>query len=87
MYRDASQTRHGFTWSKGAFTSFDVPGSAAPLGTVGIGINDHEDVVGDYVDANGNRHGFVRRIAATQRSTFLMLCSPSPRESTIAARS
>ena len=30
VYRDANQTRHGFTWSKGVFTSFDVPGSAAP---------------------------------------------------------
>ena len=40
--------------------SFDVPGAAAPLGTVGIGINDHGDVVGDYVDSAGNRHGFVR---------------------------
>ena len=36
VYRDANQTRHGFTWSKGVFTTFDVPGSAAPLGHRGL---------------------------------------------------
>lgn len=60
VYRDASQTRHGFTWSRGAFTTFDVPGSAGPLGTGGFGINDHGQVVGTYVDGAGNRHGFLR---------------------------
>ena len=63
VYRDANQTRHGFIWSKGAFTTFDVPGSAAPLGTVGIGINDHGDVVGDYVDS----HWQPPRLRAEQR--------------------
>ena len=58
-YRDADQTRHGFIWSKGVFTTFDVPGAAKPLGTVGFGINDKGEVVGDYVDGDGNRHGFV----------------------------
>ena len=91
VYRDASQTRHGFTWSKGAFTSFDVPGSAAPLGTVGIGINDHGDVVGDYAGQPlaTAATAFVRSKGdyTTLRRVPMMLCSPSPRESTIAARS
>ena len=50
VYRDANQTRHGFVWSKGDFTTFDVPGAAAPSGTVGLGINDSGEIVGDYVD-------------------------------------
>ena len=36
------------------------PARRAPSGTVGLGINDFGDVVGDYVDSAGNRHGFVR---------------------------
>jgi probable HAF family extracellular repeat protein len=68
-WRDATmnQTRHGFTWRSGSYTTFDVPGAATgtmdkPGGTVPIGINDHGDVVGDYVDAVlGLRHGFLKR--------------------------
>ncbi len=59
VYRDAASTRHGFIWSKGAFTTIDHPDAAAPLGTSAIGINDPGEVVGTYVDADGDRHGFV----------------------------
>jgi probable HAF family extracellular repeat protein len=61
-YRDANplpQTRHGFIWRKGVFTTFDVTGSEPPLGTVAFGINDAGEVVGNYVTDDGVRHGFV----------------------------
>ncbi len=60
VYRDAANTRHGFIWSKGTFTTIDHPDAAAPAGTSAIGINDPGEVVGTYVDADDNRHGFVR---------------------------
>src|SRR5262245_2001904 len=60
VYRDAEQTRHGFVWQAGAFTTFDEPDAAKPLGTVPLGINDQGQIVGDYVDRNdGVRRGFL----------------------------
>ena len=60
VYRDAASTRHGFVWRKGTFTTIDHPDAAAPLGTSAIGVNDSGEVVGTYVDALGDRHGFMR---------------------------
>ena len=54
-----ARQRHGFIWSKGVFTTFDVPGSAAPSGTVGLGINDHGEVVGTTWTGMATRRGFV----------------------------
>jgi hypothetical protein len=65
---DTNQTRHGFIWRNGAFTTFNVPGDDPVLGTVAFGINDIGEVVGDYVAAGDvnpdgtakHRHGFLR---------------------------
>jgi hypothetical protein len=63
---------HGFIWRNGAFTTLNInfPGDAdADIGpdgkprgngTVALGINDIGEVVGTYVDKDGNRHGFLR---------------------------
>ena len=60
-YRDAGETRHGFIWRKGNFTTFNVPGDDPVLGTVAFGINDPGEVVGNYVDGpTGVRRGFLR---------------------------
>jgi uncharacterized membrane protein len=58
-YRDANDKRHGFLWSKGNFTTFNVPDDHPLFGTVALGINDPGQIVGDYVDTDGNRHGFL----------------------------
>ena len=56
QYRKADDVRHGFVWTNGVFTTIDVPGATA---TTVIGINDPGELVGTYVDAKGNRHGFL----------------------------
>ena len=38
------------------FTTIDVPGS---LFTAANGINARGDIVGDYIDSDGNEHGFL----------------------------
>jgi probable HAF family extracellular repeat protein len=59
-YRDAVQPgrRKGFLWSKGVFTTFNVPGDA-PGGTTVFSINERGQIVGSYLGTDGNRHGFV----------------------------
>jgi uncharacterized membrane protein len=45
----------------GSFTSFNVTNDAnGPGGTVAFGINDGGQIVGDYLDMGGVRHGFLR---------------------------
>lgn len=52
-------TRHGFLRDKkGVFTTFDAPGAAVPGGTVPACMNDHGEIVGNFVDGAG-RHGFM----------------------------
>jgi uncharacterized membrane protein len=46
---------HGFLLLQGKYTAIDVPGS---ISTEPLAINDDGEVVGDYTDKNGNRHGF-----------------------------
>lgn len=43
------------TWAQGTYTVLDFPGS---LATLAAGINTTGNVVGQYFDANTNRHGF-----------------------------
>jgi hypothetical protein len=54
----SSATMHGFTWSpESGFTTIDDPHG---IGTTTInGVNDRGDLVGFYVDANGNTDGFL----------------------------
>ena len=77
---------------KRGFHGFQCSGRAThPLGTVPQGINDSGEIVGSYVDAAGNRHGFLleqRRGHSRPRSTRpAPTASPSPRASTTPAKS
>ena len=47
---------------------FDVPGAVS---TTAAGINDNGDIVGSYIDAAGNQHGYLR-----QGSTFTTIDYP-----------
>jgi hypothetical protein len=49
---------HAFIDTKGVFTKFDDP-SALPGTTFGDGINDLDQVVGEYEDSSGNIPGFL----------------------------
>lgn len=56
-YTDTAGVIHGFVLTKkGAFTSFDPPGST--LTTPGF-ISPQGDIVGVYVDSGGVSHGFI----------------------------
>ena len=54
-----ANTFHAFLLDDGEFTTIDPPGASGAL-TVAIGINDHRQIVGYYVDACGTLHGFLR---------------------------
>jgi len=58
FYDDQSGARHGFLYDRGAFTSFDFPGSQM---TAPADINDRGQIVGVYADADniGLIHSFV----------------------------
>jgi hypothetical protein len=47
---------HGFTLDNGHFIIVDVPGATL---TDIFAINDHGQLVGRYLDAQGSSHGFV----------------------------
>ena len=55
---DQSTVGHGFVFSSGRIFSFDVP-DAAPDGTAADGINERGQIVGSYIDLDGNSHGFL----------------------------
>ena len=48
---------HGFVYAGGVFTTVDDPGGVGT--TIVNGINDLGQLVGFYVDSNGNTDGFV----------------------------
>jgi uncharacterized membrane protein len=49
---------HGFYWSNGRSTEIRFPGASY---TVVLGINNSGHIVGRYVDASNNEHGFIAR--------------------------
>ncbi len=53
-----SSPPHGCVLHDGHYSLFDFPGA---VGTVGMGINDHGDIVGWYQNATGLAHGFLKR--------------------------
>jgi hypothetical protein len=55
FYSSGSQTV-GFIEKNGVFSSFSFPGST---NTTPFGVNDHDAIVGAYVDAKGATHGFL----------------------------
>lgn len=56
-YIDASGY-NGFVYSRGTFTTLDVPGA---FGTVLTGVNNSGAMVGVYFNGNGGLHGFLYR--------------------------
>ena len=46
-YRTPDNKRHGYIWSRGSFSSFNVPNDHPVLGTIPFGINNRGDIVGD----------------------------------------
>ena len=56
---DAAGNTHGFIYNiaTGVYTEIDDPNAVGPMGTIINGINDQGDIVGFYVDANGNTDG------------------------------
>lgn len=72
FYVDSSNNRHGFIYSAGTYTSFDVPGATTTTqgggtfsGTVPMSIDTAGDVVGSYTDSQQVRHGFLRLASGT----------------------
>jgi probable HAF family extracellular repeat protein len=59
--------------SDGEYTTLDFPGA---MNTVANGINNLGQIVGYYVDANGNEHGFLAtptQAPVPEPSTLLLL--------------
>jgi len=64
-YLDANNVFHGFVRSpEGKFTTFEAPGADTTPGnfngTLPNGINDAGAITGQYYDASGGSHGFLR---------------------------
>jgi hypothetical protein len=58
QYSDAAAAQHGFVYSAGRFTTFDMPESATSVSVTGF--NNKGRVVGSYTGAaNGRKHGFI----------------------------
>jgi hypothetical protein len=71
-YIDSSGDRHGFLYSGGNYTSFDVSGAVTETGkggglsgTIPISIDAVGDVAGSYTDSSFVRHGFIRAASGT----------------------
>jgi probable HAF family extracellular repeat protein len=56
----AANTSHAFLLDDGQFITIDPPGASGAL-TAATGINDREQIVGYYLDADGTLHGFLRK--------------------------
>ncbi len=56
FYIDLNGNIHGFTFIRGAFASIDFPGS---LSTFPIGINDKDQIAGQYTSLDDAGHGFL----------------------------
>jgi probable HAF family extracellular repeat protein len=57
---------HGFVYENGIYTTLDDPLASSPPnssvmenGTVALGINDHDQIVGYYYDSNNHANGFL----------------------------
>jgi hypothetical protein len=69
----------GFLVSHARYNDFDLPGST---NTQPFGINNRDEIVGSYVDAKGQMHGFVLTDPTT-RATFKTIDDPSGVGSTV----
>ncbi|KAJ3394920.1 hypothetical protein HDU84_005855 [Entophlyctis sp. JEL0112] len=76
----AMNTTISFYVNSGNYVMFQVPGST---NTQAFGINELQTVVGSYVDAAGDTHGFVATMTSTTSPTFRSLDHPSAVGSTI----
>jgi hypothetical protein len=73
FYIDSSYNTHGFIYSGGSTTSFDVSGASSTAGslfggTIPFSIDAAGDVVGSYTDSSSIRHGFLRTASGTVTS-------------------
>jgi probable HAF family extracellular repeat protein len=57
----SATTSEGFLENAGVFTFLQFPGSVF---TQGLGLNNNGEIVGAFMDAAGNSHGFLYNIAA-----------------------
>jgi hypothetical protein len=55
--KPAAGVVHDFVWDDGDVTTIGVPGAIA---TFVLGINNHGDMVGSYIDPDGRHHGLLR---------------------------
>ena len=67
-YSDARGKQRAFLRRKGAFTTFDVPGSQRTRAT---GMNRSGQVVGMFADSDGVNHGFLAWVAPVWQSQLL----------------
>jgi uncharacterized membrane protein len=58
---DSAGVNHGFLVRGGVFKTLDFPGATF---TQALGLNNQRQVVGFYMDAAGNSHGFLYDIAS-----------------------
>jgi len=70
FYVDVNNVYHGFVRSRdGRFTTFDAPGADTTPnsynGTAPAAVNDVGEITGNYWDASGYSHGFLRRSDGT----------------------
>lgn len=67
----SATTSDGFLDIGGTFTMLDFPGSVF---TQALGLNNHGQVVGDYVDAAGDMHGFLYTVGT---ANYLSIDDPN----------
>ncbi|MFZ3210716.1 MAG: hypothetical protein WA188_04315 [Terriglobales bacterium] len=58
-YSSTSPDEHGYVFSQGRFTSFDVPVAGSTF-TQANDINAPGEIIGVYLDAGGMEHGFLK---------------------------
>jgi hypothetical protein len=69
-YYKADNSRHGFTWHEGTFSTVDYPGTT---NTTLNGINDDGTIVGAYMNEYGQYHGF----SLTKDGSYALIDCPS----------
>jgi uncharacterized membrane protein len=78
LHDGGSTGRSSFLLDDGEFSSFDVPGAQE---TASLGINSEGEIVGDYADPGGGRHGFLAtfRKKRSKNTEFVHHLSQNPK--------
>jgi parallel beta-helix repeat protein len=69
-YSDARGKQRSFLLRKGAFTTFDVPGSQRTRATA---MNNSGQIAGMFVDSGGMNHGFLTRVSPSWQGQVFMV--------------